>query len=89
MSDLPTPYRGPLDVAQIAAGMNLATSNAARLAKDARLLLENERWPSAASIAALSIEESGKVVVLRRFLNATDEEVNLYGSLIDHIRRKT
>ena len=88
MSDLPTPYRGPLDAAQIAAGMNLATSNAARLAKDARLLLENKRWPSAASVAALSIEESGKVVILRRFLTASDEEVkSLWKSYRSHTKK--
>ena len=90
MADLPTPYRGPLDSAQIAAGMNLATSNAARLASDARLLLENKRWPSAASIAALSIEESGKVVILRRFLTATDEEAkSLWKSYRSHAKKNT
>jgi AbiV family abortive infection protein len=90
MADLPTPYRGTLDAAQIAAGMNLATSNASRLASDARLLLENKRWPSAASIAALSIEESGKVVILRRFLTATDEEVkSLWKSYRSHTKKNT
>ena len=75
MADLLKPYRGPLTLVQIADGMNSATANAARLANDARLLLENGRWPTAASVAALSIEESGKVVILRRFLLASKEEV--------------
>jgi len=75
MADLATPFRGPLSTAQLAAGMNAATKNASRLAKDARLLLSNSRWPSAASIATLSIEESGKVVILRRFLTAAEDEI--------------
>lgn len=75
MAALPTPFRGPLSIAQIAAGMNAATVNAARLAGDARLLLSNGRWPSVASFAALSIEESGKVVILRRFLIANKDEI--------------
>ena len=74
MSELAPPYRGALSVAQVADGMNAATQNACRLASDARLLFSNGRWPSASSMAALSIEESGKVVILRRFLTATDEE---------------
>lgn len=88
MADLPTPFRGFLNAEQIAAGMNLATSNSARLASDARLLLENKRWPSAASIAALSIEESGKVVILRRFLTAPDEELkSLWKSYRSHTKK--
>lgn len=77
MADLPKPYRGTLTVAAIAEGMNIATANATRLARDARLLLESERWPTAASVAALSIEESGKVVILRRFLLAKKEAIPL------------
>jgi len=69
------PYRGRLTIEQVAAGMNAATANARRLAHDARLLLDNKRWPTAASVAALSIEESGKVVILRRFLTANDDEL--------------
>ena len=74
MSELAPPYRGALSVAQVAEGMNAATQNASRLASDARLLFSNGRWPSASSMAVLSIEESGKVVILRRFLTSTDEE---------------
>lgn len=75
MTDLLKPYRGPLTLAQIAEGMNFATANAARLASDASLLLEHRRWPTAASVAALSIEESGKVVILRRFLLSSKDEI--------------
>ena len=75
MADLTPPFRGTLSVVQIAEGMNAATQNASRLAKDARLLLANSSWPSAASLAALSIEESGKVVILRRFLTSAEGEI--------------
>jgi len=74
-SDLLGPYRGELSIEQVAAGMNAATVNARRLAQDARLLLDNKRWPTAASVAALSIEESGKVVILRRFLTSEPDEL--------------
>jgi AbiV family abortive infection protein len=56
--------------------MNAAHANAFRLAEDAKLLLEAERFASASSLAVLSIEESGKPLILRRLLTAmTDEEL--------------
>ncbi len=58
-------YRGSLDPARVAEGMNAANRNARRLVADAKLLLEAERYPSAAALAALAIEESGKVSILR------------------------
>jgi len=58
-------YKGELSAAQIAEGMNAAARNAIRLAEDAELLMENKRYPSATSLAILSIEESGKVAILR------------------------
>lgn len=54
--------------------MNSASKNAERLLADARLLAESKRYATAAAIAALSIEESGKVVILRRFLTCTSEQ---------------
>lgn len=45
--------------------MNVALRNARRLALDARRLLEAGSPPSAASLAALSIEKSGKMSILR------------------------
>jgi AbiV family abortive infection protein len=74
-ADFLSPYRGVLTIKQVATGMNAATNNSRRLAQDARLLLDNKRWPTAASVAALSIEESGKVVILRRFLTAKSDEI--------------
>lgn len=58
-------YKGPLTHSKIAEGINAASANALRLAHDARLLLEAGRHPSAISLAALSIEESGKISILR------------------------
>ena len=58
-------FRGRLDVAQIADGMNAAQRNARRLADDARSLFDLARYPTATAIAILSIEESGKVRILR------------------------
>lgn len=65
-------YRGRLTPAQVADGMNAAICNARRLADDARALFDLERYPTAASIAILSIEESGKVGILRHFAMAPD-----------------
>ena len=45
--------------------MNAARRNAKRLAEDAAMLFEHGRMPSAACLAILSIEESGKISVLR------------------------
>ena len=49
----------------IADGMNLAVKNAKRLYNDAKLLFDSGSFPTSASLAALSIEESGKVAILR------------------------
>jgi AbiV family abortive infection protein len=69
-------YRGRLTSAEIAKGMNAARENAQRLAKDARLLFDNKRYPSALALAILSIEEGGKSSVLRGLAVAsTDAEL--------------
>jgi AbiV family abortive infection protein len=67
-------YNGGLDASQIARGMNAACRNARRLADDASLLLDAGRYPTAASVAVLSIEESGKASVLRGLALAPTEE---------------
>lgn len=54
--------------------MNAANANAKRLQEDAQALLEAGRIPTAASLAALSIEESGKVSILRQLATATAPE---------------
>lgn len=69
-------YRGKLTPAQVAEGMNAAATNARRLAEDAEALLEAHRFPTAASLAILSIEEAGKTSILRCLAIAkTDDEV--------------
>jgi len=68
-------YRGRLTIAQITAGMNAAEANAQRLSMDAETLLAACRFPTATSLAALAIEESGKTSILRELaLAATDAE---------------
>ena len=67
------PYRGKLSIEQIVDGMNAAVRNARRLADDAKKLLDWSSFPSAAALAILSIEESGKVSVLRLMSIASDE----------------
>ena len=68
-------FRGQLTPSQIAIGMNAASRNARRLADDAKLLLEHGRFPTAVSIAALSIEEAGKISVLRGLALALDQAI--------------
>ena len=67
-------YRGRLNPAQVAEGMNAATRNARRLAEDAATLLEAGRYASAAALAILSIEEAGKLPVLRSLAMADRDE---------------
>jgi AbiV family abortive infection protein len=66
-------YCGYLTTNQVAEGMSAAAANASRLAADARLLFEAERYPSAASLAVLSLEESGKVSILRQLVSAQSD----------------
>jgi AbiV family abortive infection protein len=57
--------------------MNAAADNARRLADDAALLLLNARWPTAASIAILAIEEAGKISLLRALVLARSDQETL------------
>lgn len=65
-------WKNSLKPSQISAGMNAASENALRLIEDAELLFKSGRYPSAASLAILSIEESGKIRVLRELALAKD-----------------
>ena len=67
-------YRGALTSAQVAAGINAARQNSIRLVQDAKVLAELGRFPSALALAILSIEESGKVAILREISYSTDEK---------------
>lgn len=66
-------YTGRLTAREAAAGMNAAIANARRLAEDATLLLQSGRFPTAASVAMLSLEESGKVSVLRGIFSCASQ----------------
>ncbi|MBN8948880.1 MAG: AbiV family abortive infection protein [Rhodanobacter sp.] len=65
MGRLNPSYQGELTALSLAAGMNAAVENAARLFHDAETLCAMGSFPTCASLAILSIEESGKVAVLR------------------------
>jgi AbiV family abortive infection protein len=73
MPKLIKPYTGVLKAQQVADGMNAAFTNATRLLADAKILFEQERFASACSLAILSIEESGKISILRQLAVATNE----------------
>lgn len=66
-------YRGSLTPAQIAEGMNAAARNAKRLYEDAETMLAVKRYPTACSLAILSIEEAGKMSILRELSCAADK----------------
>lgn len=66
-------YRGKLSTADIAKGMTVAGRNARRLADDAVTLLAAGSFPTAASLAALAIEEAGKVSILRALALARND----------------
>lgn len=66
-------FRGRLSPVQVAKGINAANANAKRLAEDATTLLAAGRYPSAASLSILAIEEAGKVSILRELSLARSE----------------
>ncbi len=65
-------YAGPLNPAQIAAGIEAAQGNAIRLIEDAKVLFDAKRLPSATALAILSMEERGKVTILKRLAGMDD-----------------
>lgn len=82
-------YSGSLSAKQVTYGMNAALRNARRLLADAEMLLQAGRYPSAASLAALSIEESGKAAILRSMALAQDnqEMVKTWKSYRSHAQK--
>ncbi|MGX9243417.1 AbiV family abortive infection protein [Pantoea dispersa] len=58
-------WKNTLSLEKIVQGMNAAASNAGRLLDDASALYELKRFPSSTSLAILSIEEAGKIPILR------------------------
>jgi AbiV family abortive infection protein len=67
-------YRGRLTPTQAADGINCANVNAKRLADDAESLFERGSFATAASLAILAIEETGKVSIIRSILTAEGED---------------
>lgn len=67
-------YRGRISVTEATRGISCARKNAQRLVADAELLLANERYASALALSVLSIEEAGKVSILRALVLARSEE---------------
>lgn len=84
-------YKGRLTAEQIAEGMTAAVENAVRLAGDAEVLLAHGSFATAASLAALAIEEAGKDSILRALAVArTDEEVlGCWKSYRSHTRKNS
>lgn len=69
----PENYCGSLSPEKVASGINAVLKNARLLVEDAQLLFDNGRYSTAASLAALAIEESGKVSILRALCLERDE----------------
>ena len=67
-------YNGELNPEQTASGMNAASRNAHRLLSDAKFMFDGGRYATAAALAILAIEESGKVSILRGLSMAPDKE---------------
>ena len=82
-------YRGMLNAQQIVDGMNAAIRNACRLADDAKTMLDLKRYPTAAALAILSIEESGKINILRGIARAPDKKAcqELWNNYSNHRRK--
>jgi len=84
-------YSDRLTAHQIAIGINATRRNARRLAEDAQLLFDKERYPTAASLAILSVEEAGKESILRQ-IAWTSEDKELRTSWKDfrsHTKKNT
>lgn len=69
-------YRGELTPTEIAAGIAVAQANANRLIADARVLIDAGRFPSAAALAILAIEERGKALILNRMAIVPPDKLN-------------
>jgi AbiV family abortive infection protein len=91
-------YSGPLNTRQAAAGIEAAVNNARALLNDAQMLFRAKRWPRAASLAVLAIEEAGKIPLIRELLVLPESEVktawrnyrshsekNVLGAFAEHV----
>lgn len=75
MNDYLKSYFGTLDPAELAEGIAAAQANALRLIEDAKILADAGRFPSAAALAILAVEERGKAIVLKRMAIVPDDKV--------------
>ncbi len=84
-------FRGLMSAQQIADGVNAALRNSRQLAEDARTLLVAGSHAAAASLAALSIEEEGKMSILRELALARDEgeAADAWRSFRNHSKKNT
>lgn len=82
-------YFGKLDSEKAAEGINLAIENSQRLLKDAEILFEQESYSSSVALAILSIEESGKVPIIRRVLLEEDDKqrAKAWKSFRNHLQK--
>ncbi len=65
-------YSGPLTATQIVEGIAAAQTNAYRLIEDAKVLFQAKRYPTATALSILSMEERGKVIILKRLALSSD-----------------
>jgi AbiV family abortive infection protein len=68
------PYRGHLTFKQIAEGIQAIKRNAKRLHEDMQTLYDAKRFPTACSLGVLTIEEIGKLPILRRMALASNDD---------------
>lgn len=82
-------YFGKLDSEKAAEGINLAIKNSQRLLKDAEILFEQESYSSSVALVILSIEESGKVPIIRRVLLEEDDKqrAKAWKSFRNHLQK--
>lgn len=66
-------YKGKLTLQQIVTGINAAAKNARRLLSNAQTLFDGGSYPTSVALTILSIEESGKISILRELSLAKNE----------------
>jgi len=67
-------FKDKLTLQQIVAGMNAANRNAKRLLDDSKKLCEIGSYSTSTALAILSIEESGKISILRELSVARNDK---------------
>ena len=95
-----TQYSGVLTPSQASKGIDAARRNGRSLLDDAILLFENNRWPRSAALSILTIEEEGKIPLIRELLLARSQKElnkswksyrshvkkNVLAAMIDYVR---